>query len=187
MRSLAQRSAKAAHETTDLIQDTIERVKNGSAIAHDTAAALDGIVERVNQVTGLIGEIAAASQDQSQGIREVTQGLSQIDAVTQANTASAEETAASARDLSGQAEQLRRVVAGFRLREDAWSRGGAESPQAVDDMDSATPRPTALKLPDRSPSFAPEDRPAPPHRNGSNGSAARPHIALDDDDDFGEF
>ncbi len=116
VRNLAQRSAKAAQETTGLIEGTVKTVADGTEIANKTADALNEIVSGVTKVTDLISEIANASQEQTQGIDQTTQALSQIDAVTQANTASAEQSAAAAEELSGQAKQLKQMLSSFKLK-----------------------------------------------------------------------
>lgn len=115
VRNLAQRSAKAAGETTELIESSVEKVKNGSNIANATAKALEEIVDGVSNVTDLVGEIASASNEQAQGIGQVNEGLSQIDKVTQSNTASAEQSASAAEQLSSQAAQLKQMLTGFEL------------------------------------------------------------------------
>jgi len=116
VRNLAGRSAKAAHETADLIEGSVEKVENGAQIADRTATSLEQIVSGINKVSDLVTDIAAASNEQSQGISEVNIGLGQIDQVTQQNTASAEEGAAASEELNGQAMQLRELAGRFKLR-----------------------------------------------------------------------
>lgn len=123
VRNLAQRSAKAAKETENLIENTVERVGNGSKIADETAQALKAIIEQISKVSDLIGEIASASKEQVVGMDEVDHALRQIDQVTQANSASAEESASAATQLSSQAEQLRIMISKFSLREEKESAG----------------------------------------------------------------
>ena len=127
VRNLAARSAKAAKETAELIEGSVQKTKNGAKIADHTAKALEEIVSDVTKVTDLVAEIAAASNEQAQGIAQVNQGLSQIDQVTQQNTAAAEESAAAAEELSSQAEQLRQMLGGFRLKSDGTHH--SEAPQ----------------------------------------------------------
>ncbi len=115
VRNLAARSSKAAEETSQLIEGSVEKTSNGSTIAHQTAAALDEIVNGISKVSDLVGEIAAASNEQAQGVNQINQGVSQIDQVTQQNTASAEESAAAAEELSGQALQLQEMLKKFVL------------------------------------------------------------------------
>ena len=117
VRNLAARSAKAAKETAELIEGSVKKVEGGMAIAGETAAALSEIVGGVGKVTDLVGEIAAASNEQAQGIAQITQALGQIDQVTQQNTASAEESAAAAEELSSQGVHLREMIARFKLAE----------------------------------------------------------------------
>jgi methyl-accepting chemotaxis protein len=124
VRNLAARSAKAAEETSDLIQGAVDKSVNGSSIAADTEASLREIVERISGVNELVGEIAVASQEQAQGIAQVSQGVGQIDQVTQQNTASAEESAAAAEQLSGQADHLKHMLERFKLADLEDQPGG---------------------------------------------------------------
>ncbi|GBF35108.1 methyl-accepting chemotaxis protein I [Desulfocucumis palustris] len=116
VRNLAQRSAKAARETTEMIENSIKKTEVGTKIAQDTSTALEDIVTGATKVTDLISEIAAASKEQAQGIKQINQGLQQVDQVTQQNTASAEELASAGEELSSQSVQLKGMLARFKLR-----------------------------------------------------------------------
>lgn len=116
VRNLAQRSAKAAKETTELIEGSAERVEYGSKITNETAQALGEIIERITSASDLVGEIASASKEQVQGIEQVNQALQQIDQVTQSSTANAEESASAAEELSSQSVQLQQMIQKFKLR-----------------------------------------------------------------------
>ncbi len=116
VRNLAQRSAKAAKETTELIEKSVERAGNGTEIAQQTATALQEIIHRITQVTDLVGEITSASKEQVQGIEQVNRALEQIDSVTQSNAANAEESASAAEELTALANQLKEMLNRFRLR-----------------------------------------------------------------------
>ncbi len=116
VRYLAQRSAKAAHETTELIENTVSKVDNGTKLANVTAKALEQIVDGVAKVTDLVGEIAIASNEQAQGIGEVNKGLALIDQVTSANTAGAQESASASVVLASHAEKVRQILSKFKLK-----------------------------------------------------------------------
>ena len=128
VRNLAARSAKAASETADLIETSVQRAQNGVEIASQTAEALEDIVNGVSKVTDLVAEIAVASNEQADGITQINQGLTQIDDVTQQNTASAEESAASAEELASQAVQLQGVLSRFQLKGNVAVRQVAAKP-----------------------------------------------------------
>ncbi len=115
VRNLAARSANAAKETTVMIEGSIKKVSQGSAIARETADALTQIVDSVGKVSKLVAEIAHASNEQAQGIAQVNEGLKQVDQVTQQNTAGAEESASAAEDLSRQASRLKELVSRFSV------------------------------------------------------------------------
>jgi len=116
VRNLAQRSAKAAKETAEMIEGSIKKAENGAKIADDTARSLAEINSSVTKVTDLIGEIAAASKEQTAGTVQVNQGLTQIDQVTQQNTATAEEAAAASEELSSQARELKSMLSKFKIK-----------------------------------------------------------------------
>ncbi|MGL6193185.1 MAG: HAMP domain-containing methyl-accepting chemotaxis protein [Thermoguttaceae bacterium] len=116
VRNLASRSAKAAAETSQMIEHNSKQIDEGAGIASHTADMLNEIVFQATKVASLISEIAKASNEQAQGISQVSQGLHQIDAVTQQNTASAEETASVSNEMSSQAGNLQRLISKFKLR-----------------------------------------------------------------------
>ena len=116
VRSLADRSAKAAYETTELISGTVAKTENGVVVAHQAAESLERILESIRKVSDLAREIAVSSDEQAQGISQINEGLSLVDKVIQTNTATAEESAATAEELSSQAEQLFAMLKRFRLK-----------------------------------------------------------------------
>lgn len=117
VRNLAARSAKAAKETTDMIENSITKVSIGTDIANKTQEALEEIVTGVAKVTDFVSEINAASNEQAQGISQVNQGLSQLDSVTQQNSAAAEESASASEELASQASQLVEMLQKFKLKQ----------------------------------------------------------------------
>jgi methyl-accepting chemotaxis protein len=116
VRNLAGRSAKAARETSDLIQGAMEKAEVGSSMANMTGESLAKIVTGVVKASDIVAEIAHASAEQAEGIKQITVGVGQIDDVTQQNTASAEETAAASAELRNQAANLNALVQHFQLQ-----------------------------------------------------------------------
>ncbi|MCB0281510.1 MAG: Cache 3/Cache 2 fusion domain-containing protein [Calditrichaeota bacterium] len=115
VRNLAQRSAKAANETTSLIENSMQRVDIGSNLARETAESLKEIIHGFQQVGQLISEIATSSEEQSESIKQISSGITQIDAVTQRNTASAEESAAAATELNEYSRTLQTMISQFQI------------------------------------------------------------------------
>jgi methyl-accepting chemotaxis protein len=121
VRSLAQRSAEAAHETTGLIEEAVGNADRGVRISMEVEAALEKILTGAGKVNSLVQEIAVASREQSQGVGQINTAVTQIDKVTQSNAASAEESAAAARELERQIDALRTLVHTFRL-DSSWQQ-----------------------------------------------------------------
>jgi methyl-accepting chemotaxis protein-1 (serine sensor receptor) len=115
VRSLAQRSAAAAKEIKELINDSVEKVEAGSSLVHQAGDTMDEVVDSVKRVSDIVAEITAASNEQSAGIDQVNQAVMQMDTVTQQNASLVEEAAAAAESLQSQAKQLADLVSIFKL------------------------------------------------------------------------
>jgi len=117
VRNLASKSAEAAKDTGDMIQNSMDKAQLGSRIAGETAASLTEIVTGINETNQLISEIASASEQQSLGIAHINVGIDQVAQVVQQNSATAEESAAASEEMSGQSDMLQQLIAQFKLRE----------------------------------------------------------------------
>ncbi|MDR3002627.1 MAG: methyl-accepting chemotaxis protein, partial [Acidovorax sp.] len=115
VRTLAQRSAEAAKEIKQLIDDSVNQVSTGSRLVQDAGTTMQEVVDSVRRVTAIVSEISNASQEQSRGIAEIGGAVTQMDQGTQQNAALVEEATAAAQALQQQAHQLADAVAGFKL------------------------------------------------------------------------
>jgi methyl-accepting chemotaxis protein len=128
VRNLAQRSAGAAREIKGLIHDSVRKVESGTSLVNQSGVLLGEIVESVKRVTDIVGEIAEASREQATGIEQVNKAISQMDHVTQDSAAQNEELTGTAQGMAAQAEQLRALVARFRLAVDDRTELASASP-----------------------------------------------------------
>jgi methyl-accepting chemotaxis protein len=115
VRTLAQRSATAAKEIKTLINESVEKVEQGSKLVTSAGSTMDNVVASVLRVSDIIGEITAASQSQSHGIEEVNRSIHKMDGVTQQNAALVEQAAAAAESMQNQAQNLAEVVKVFKI------------------------------------------------------------------------
>ncbi len=165
VRSLAQRSAEAARNTSRMIATSSQRADSAVTISEQVRSALSGIVGSTKKVSNLMAEIAAASSEQSQGITQVASGMVELDKVTQQNAANAEELAATADETAGLVGDLRKVVGRFRVDPSVLPALEASSgPRATSRANASQsrthgPRNSAKRL-----ETAPAIRPSKPNR-----------------------
>ncbi len=162
VRNLAQRSAGAAKEIKSLINDSVEKVDEGSKLVDESGKTLEQIVEAVKKVSDIIAEIAAASQEQSTGIEEVNKAISQMDEMTQQNAALVEEAASASESMEEQAKSMIELM-------DFFNTGQQAAPSA--------PTASARKAPHASAA------PAATNRR----PAAKPSVSTGGDDEWEEF
>ena len=168
VRNLAARSAKAAKETTDMIEGSMEKVETGREIAHKTAEALNAIVGDVSSVADIVANIAKASNEQKLALEQINQGVQQVSQVVQANSSTSEEAATASQNLNQQADIMRASVGKFRLSNSGGSLYGGNGSSAIQkpDLTSAGRQPAVV--------------PAKP--------GVKPRtIALTDDEGFGKY
>ena len=124
VRNLAGRSASAAKEIKDLIQDSVRKVSDGSALVTQSGHTLEQIVSSVKKVSDIVAEIAAASREQSSGIDQVGRAVMQMDELTQQNAALVEEATAASQSLADQSRELNQLMERFNI-------GGAQASGAT--------------------------------------------------------
>jgi ABC-type transporter Mla subunit MlaD len=115
VRNLAGRSAEAAKEIQSLINDSMEKVQAGNQLVEETGKTLSEIIEGINNVATTVSEISAASQEQASGIDQVNKAVAQMDEVVQQNASLVEEAAATSENLTGQADEMQRLMGTFKI------------------------------------------------------------------------
>jgi methyl-accepting chemotaxis protein len=133
VKNLAERSASAAKEVTNMVEHSIDKVGKGAKIANDTAKELVEIVGSITKASVLVREITAASNEQSIAIAQVNEAVNQVSQVVQTNSATAEEGASASEELSSQAEMLKQMVNAIKLRKNIAVAGKYEelSPEVL--------------------------------------------------------
>jgi len=117
VRNLASKSAAAAKDTEEMIQDSMEKAELGSRIAEETAVSLNEIVASINESAVLIGEIVKASGEQTESISQINTGIDQVARVVHQNNATAQESAVVSQDMNGQSDILEQLISQFKFRE----------------------------------------------------------------------
>ncbi|NYE62875.1 methyl-accepting chemotaxis protein [Duganella sp. 1224] len=155
VRTLAQRSAAAAKEIKQLIDDSVGKVGDGARQVDQAGVTMREIVASIQRVTDIMADIQAASHEQTTGIEQINQAIVQMDQVTQQNAALVEESAAASEAMQEQARKLAELVSVFRLAQGASASAPAPAP--------APARPTARAVPKMAAKAAPKlSRPVAP-------------------------
>jgi methyl-accepting chemotaxis protein len=145
VRNLAQRSAEAAKEIKGLINASVERVEQGTALVDQAGGTMQEVVQSIQRVTDIVGEISSASQEQNAGVSQVSEAVSNMDQATQQNAALVEESASAAASLRQQADQLVHAVSVFRTDSHSHSRSASVSP--VVKLSPSVPAPASRTAP----------------------------------------
>ena len=122
VRELAQRSASAAREISELILQSNDQVQEGVGLVRETGTALEHIDAQMTQMAADVEAIAIASAEQSLGLIQVSQSINHMDQITQQNAAMVEECTAATHELAGQAKDLAQLSNTFKLNRRARIR-----------------------------------------------------------------
>jgi methyl-accepting chemotaxis protein len=114
VRNLAQRSAAAAKETKQLIEESTSRVDAGARLVDNAGRTMDEMVGAAQQVAALVAEIANVSARQIQSVAEVSRSIDSIESDTLRNASHVHESAEAAREMAAQADALAAAVSRFR-------------------------------------------------------------------------
>lgn len=110
VRNLAQRSADAAKDTSQLINSSQNSSKNGVESAQKVTESLELISDSTKRVDVMVKEIAASSKEQSDGIEQLNSVMNEMDKSIQNNASSSEESASGAEELAAQAQEMSTIV-----------------------------------------------------------------------------
>lgn len=141
VRNLAAKSAQAAAETAELIEDSMRKVETGSGIASDTAKALEEITAAVESSAQIINNIKESSNYQATAIAQIDQAIEQVSQVVQTNSATSQQCAAASLELSNQAGRMKSLVAVYKLSE-------TETESGFNDYEVRTESPSRYEAPD---------------------------------------
>ncbi|KQV59339.1 MULTISPECIES: methyl-accepting chemotaxis protein [unclassified Duganella] len=115
VRNLAQRSAAAAKEIKQLIDDSVGKVESGAKLVNQAGHTMKEIVTSIQRVTDIMGEITSATQEQTAGLEQIHQAINEMDTITQQNVALVEEAASASTALQDQANSLSKIVSVFQI------------------------------------------------------------------------
>ena len=115
VRALAIRAAEAARQTAGLLEESQQYAEQGVSLTEEASTSLADIARRTAEVTNVMRDIAAAAEQQRDGVQQVNVAIGQMNEVTQSVAANAEEAAASAEELTGQATSMNAMVSRFVL------------------------------------------------------------------------
>jgi methyl-accepting chemotaxis protein len=180
VRNLASRSAEAAKEIKALINDSVEKVTEGTKLVDESGKVLGEIVSRVKKVTDAMAEIANSSREQASGIEQVNTAITMMDNVTQQNAALVEEASAAAEALAEQASNLMQLLTRYQMEDSPAPDARRAIPQ------TATSLPVAPSV-DRRAANRPFNGKKKPVAASVIPAASRAAIGVGADEDWKDF
>jgi len=169
VRNLAIRVAEAAKNTSNLIEGTVKKVKDGSELVGKAEKEFREVELNVARSSELAGQISVACLDQARGIEQINKAVSELDKVVQQNAANAEESAAASDEMNARAEQMKQSVA-----ELVTMVGGANGRSSIEGA-AALRKKAALRKGVKKPKMiAAYEKKANGHFNAGNGKASVP-------------
>lgn len=114
VRELAERTTKSASESAQYIHTSIKNVEKGGETSQKCVIALNEVLDHVQVISETIADIDTASQVQATGLSQVNEGMMEIDRVVHSTAASAEQTSASATELTQLSEKLQSQLENMR-------------------------------------------------------------------------
>lgn len=115
VKNLAEESAKAAGETTKLIETTIEAVGKGIDIADETVANMEEVMTGAMAATKKMGEIAEMLEENVEHMHRVNESITYVSDVVDNNSATSEETAAVSEEQKAQVDTMVSLMDKFTL------------------------------------------------------------------------
>ena len=146
VRALAQRSAEAAKEISELIANSSKHVTQGTQLVGSAGAALSEIISQVNEISSMTSEIATSAEEQAIGLSEINIGVNQLDQVTQQNAAMVQESMTRGDTLGHEIDQLSTMITQFKVKrgrmlQEPTKSGGKGLEAAIAETVKFTPAP----------------------------------------------
>lgn len=125
VRTLAQRSAEAAADITNLITVSSDKVSDGVLLVNQTGEALSKILQSISTFSERIAEISSASQEQSAGVGQISNSISHMDDMTQQNARLADQSATVAKNLASLSVSMNDLIGSFTTSETVETEASA--------------------------------------------------------------
>jgi methyl-accepting chemotaxis protein len=106
VRNLANRSAQAAKEIKDLVENATNKASEGKVISDDMIKGYEELNTHINETIHIIENVSAASKEQMTGIEQINDTITMLDRVTQENASEATQISNIASDVSKMAKEL---------------------------------------------------------------------------------
>lgn len=129
VRNLAGKSAEAAKSTATLIQSSIQAIRQSVDMATGTAATLDGVAQSAQATKQNVQLILEGAQEQAQAFGIMQAEVQQLSGAAMNNSATSEESAAIAKELNQQGNDLKNLVDGYKLPQNIQADAQAEPAQ----------------------------------------------------------
>ena len=106
VRNLASRSAEAAKDIKNIVEDATKKANEGKDIANEMIEGYKGLNDSISQTINLISDVEMSSKEQLLGIEQINDAVNQLDQQTQQNAMIASQT----NDIALSADEIAKLV-----------------------------------------------------------------------------
>jgi methyl-accepting chemotaxis protein len=110
VRNLAQRSAQAARETAERIQDSVQKSEDGMKISLRVEEIFTQTEQMIRSVDDLMQQIASANQEQQAGFVQIGKAVEDLASITQSTATEAGQSTRTLQELTGKVGELKDLV-----------------------------------------------------------------------------
>ncbi len=110
VRNLANRSADAAKQITDIVNKAKSKANEGKNTAHEMIQGYSIINENINNQMEIINEVSNASREQKQAIEQINDAITSLDKETQRNATESASISSQCNEIEALSKELLEVV-----------------------------------------------------------------------------
>ncbi|RJP55908.1 MAG: HAMP domain-containing protein [Candidatus Auribacter fodinae] len=134
VRGLAEQSAQASKEITELIKTANSKAERGVELVESVDSVIGEMIDSIAEVSNLINMVSLQTGEQEKGAEEIARAMEEVNRITQATLVAMQEQAQGADEISKATESLTRVAEEINTAMNEQAQGAEEINQSVEQV-----------------------------------------------------